>query len=142
MTQMVRPVMTIAALALLLGACSNGPTKSEYAAELRSAVAEVESTYGDSSADPEDTRAALADAAQQLDLVEPPAELADEHRELVAAVRDMSGASRLLTDARAIAETDPKRAETLTRRFAEDDSFPRVEQAVTAIREAGVDVEL
>jgi hypothetical protein len=141
-TRMVRPVMTMAALALLVGGCSNGPTKSEYAAELRSTMAEVESSYGDSSADPEKTRVALADAAQQLELVEPPDELAEEHRELVDAVRDMSGAIRLLTDARAIAETDPKRAETLTRRFAEDDSFPRLEQAVTAIREAGVDVEL
>ncbi|MCW2956289.1 MAG: hypothetical protein JWO69_1158 [Thermoleophilia bacterium] len=132
----------LAAATLLVAACSNGPTVGEYEGNLQRTMDDVEAAYGDPGDDPEQTRIALADAAERLDALEAPDELRDEHADLVSGVRDMSGAIRLLTKARAEAARDPERAEALTKQFADNDAFPRVEAAVTALREAGVDVVL
>jgi hypothetical protein len=135
--------VAILAATLFVVACSDdAPTKAEYAREIQRSMREVEHAYDTSAKDPETTRLTLADAADRLDAIEAPEELRDVHAELVAAVRDMSGAIRLLSRAREVVETDPKRAERLTKQFASDNSFRRAEQAVAALHDAGVDVDL
>lgn len=159
-----RVLATIACMALwaLLAVSCGGSevTKEEYGRELRSAMADLETAWGDagSAVEPgkdtaetstaqtvEDLRRsqlALRDAGNRLDDVVPPAQLRDDHDALVAGVRDMADAVDLLIQAQQAAETDPERAQQLAREFATDESFGTVEAAASNIEAAGVDAGL
>ena len=158
-------VAFVAVWALLAVSCGGEVSREEYADELRAALSEVEGAYGDVSsslggggaggdgtqagatsgqlADQlRTTQVAIRDAGNRLDEIVPPDDLADEHGDLVAGVRDMADAVDLLIEAEEVAGSDPKRAQELTREFATDDAFERVTAASSAIRDAGVDVDL
>jgi hypothetical protein len=153
-------VLLVATWALLAVSCGGGGevTREEYAEELTSAMSDVEAAYGDASsaiepgaagqsteervANLRTTQLAIRDAGNRLDEIEPPEDLAPEHDDLVGGVQDMADAIDLLIEAQELAASDPARAKELTREFATDDAFEAVVGASTAIRDAGVDVEL
>lgn len=153
-------VLLMATWALLAVSCGSGGavTKKEYGTQLSAAMADVEKAYGDAGSALEpgkadattaervqqlrSTQIAIRDAGNRLDEVTPPEDLADEHADLVAGVRDMADAVDLLIEAQEAADSDPARAKELTRQFATDDAFETVVGASTKIRDAGVDVAL
>lgn len=152
----------VALWALLVASCggTGEVTRSAYGTQLRSTMADLESAYGDAGAavatggarttaaakDPvqqlRTSQIALRDAGNRLDEIHPPKDLAADHRELVRGVRDMADAIDLLILAQQAADTDPKRASQLARRFATDPSFAKVQAAATKIEKAGVDAGL
>ena len=152
----------VALWAILAVSCGSGEvSKEEYAKELTSSMSDVEAAYGDATNAVTDegadssarsigelvsqlrtTQVAMRDAGNRLDEITPPADLATEHDDLVAGVRDMADAIDLLIEAQELSATDPKRASELARQFATDDAFETVVGAATKIRDAGVDVDL
>ncbi|MCB0879723.1 MAG: hypothetical protein KDC46_12195 [Thermoleophilia bacterium] len=155
-------VAFMAVWAMLATSCgSTEVTKAEYGKQLRSAMAELEDAYGDTAAattpaaggdagtatprtvdDLRSSQLALRDAANRLDAITPPAELANDHDALVQGVRDMADAVDLLIEAQQQAESNPEQAKKLARQFASDDSFGTVEAAASRIQSAGVDAGL
>lgn len=153
---MVGRIALVVCAALLMGGCGS-VSKQEYGKELRSTMGDLESSYGDAigqagggrgGATPTDpaklgtAQLALRDAATRLDEIDPPNDLRDEHRELVAGVRDMASAVSLLIKANELADSDPAKARKLTAKFAADDSFRRVGDAAARLDRAGVDAGL
>lgn len=157
---MLRIALVLCAPLLALAGCGGGEvTREEYGRELRDTMAELEAAYGRAGAaargEPDASRSvgdvvaelrasqvALRDAASRLEAIEPPADVASEHRNLVRGVREMADAVDLLVEAQRVAAQDPERAEQLARRFASDQSFERVEAAAANLSEAGVDAGL
>jgi hypothetical protein len=151
--------------ALLLATCGTAAdkplSKDAYERKLQSTMDDLEAAYGDAGAaasanqntdstrsvgeivsDLRESQVALRDAANRLDEIEPPTDLADTHDQLVAGVRDMADAVDLLIQAQEVAEQDPAKAKSLARQFGQDDSFERVEAAAAGLADAGVDVGL
>ena len=153
-------MLLAAALLATCGGASDEPlTKSEYERELRTTMDDLEAAYGQAGeaiggtggstrtvgevvADLRSSQVALRDAANRLDEIVPPTELADTHAELVAGVREMADNVDLLIEAQESAEQDPARARQLARDFVEDESFDRVQAAAAELSDAGVDAGL
>jgi len=151
--------LMVATWAVLAVSCGSGEvSREEYGQELRSAMQDVEEAYADSGAVVEgapeeaattDTGAqlrakqiALRDAANRLDSITAPDDLASAHESLVSGVRDMADAVDLLIDAQEASTSDPAEAKRLAREFATDTSFGKVEAAASKIQQAGVDAGL
>ncbi|MBC7461393.1 MAG: hypothetical protein H7287_08520 [Thermoleophilia bacterium] len=146
-------VQLLAACTIALTGCgsSGSVSTSAYGGELRAATSNLadlstDLTAATATGSPEQRatrlhaiQLGLRETGNQLDEVTAPAGLAKTHAELVAGVRDMADAIDDLVQAEQLVATDPERAKVLLRRFASDDSLPRVEAAAAKITKAGVD---
>lgn len=154
-------ILATVTMAALLATCGGGGevTKQEYETALQATMDDLESAYGDAGsaqaggggasrsvdeqvAELRTAQVAIRDAGNRLDEIEPPAELAETHDELVAGVREMADAVDLLVGAQEQAEADPAEAKRLMREFAGDESFDRVQAAAAELSDAGVDAGL
>lgn len=147
-------------LSLLVAGCGTERVgKEEYGRQLREVSRDLAAEYpgvagpgtdrladdpGDGSAVEqegrlEDTRVALEDAAARLAGIQPPEELEDAHRDLVAGVRDIAASVEALLEAQRVATSDPVRARRLTREFAAGTGPRRVVAAAARLQDAGVD---
>jgi hypothetical protein len=154
-------MLLVCAWGLIAAGCGGAPvSREEYGRELRGAMTELETAWGETGgavAPGQQTAAAttvetvgelrrsqlsLRDAGNRLAAITPPEELADDHEALIAGVREMADAVDLLVEAQELAGSDPARARELAREFATDSSFTRVEAAAARIEAAGVDAGL
>lgn len=163
-------VAAIACAIVVLGGCGTDdtrPTRAEYGRQLRATMHQLEAAYGDALAGSpgsasgtgatppatsdaerveqlERTRTALTDAAERLNDLQPPEDLASAHDDLVRGVRAMAIDVDDLVEAQRVAKSDPARARQLTRGFATSSarSFQQVQDAAARISDAGVDAGL